>query len=184
VNTTALPCLFRDLLGVDFECLPETVRRLHLAPLPRCFRGHATVQAARSLGARWIARCTGLPLQSGTRPLAVTIEARDVGQRWTRDFPPRPMVSELTPHLGLLRERLGLATLFFRLRADPQRLTWELVGVRLLGVPLPLAPFRGCTAYETTSDGRYQFFVRAALPGVGLLVEYEGWLDLDEQHAH
>ena len=137
------------------------------------------MRAAGSRPARLIARVLGLPLADGEGPLEVTIQASGCGQRWIRHFPPRPMISDLDADAGLLRERLGPTTLRFRLEADARGLTWTLVSVRLLGLPLPVAWFRACEARESELDGRYRFFVRAQLPGIGLLVGYEGWLELD-----
>ncbi|MGO1071164.1 DUF4166 domain-containing protein [Lysobacter sp. CA199] len=62
--------------------------------------------------------------------------------------------------------------------SDPG-LTWRLVRVRALGLPLPLGWFGGVHAREFERDGRYRFDVRAALPGIGLLVHYRGWLDVE-----
>jgi hypothetical protein len=171
--------LFPTLLGDAYAQLPAQVRALHDRALPHRFTGRVHVRAARSRRARLVARLLGLPLADGEAPLEVTIQASGSGQRWTRHFPPRPMVSDLDADAGLLRERLGPATLRFRLDPDADGLTWTLVGVRLMGLPLPLALFRACEARESEREGRYRFFVRAQLPGFGLLVGYEGWLDLD-----
>lgn len=173
------PALFPALLGAAFAQLPERVRALHEVELPCRFEGRVRVQAARSLAARCVARLFALPPVDGEAPIAVTIQAHGAGQRWIRHFPPRPMISNLDAWRGLLRERLGPASLRFRLDADAEGLTWELVGVRLMGIPLPLAWFRSCEARESVTDGQYRFFVRAVLPGIGLLVGYEGWLAID-----
>ena len=63
--------------------------------------------------------------------------------------------------------------------ANEPGLTWRLVRVRALGLPLPLGWFGGVRAREFERDGRYRFDVRAALPGIGLLVHYQGWLDVE-----
>ena len=63
--------------------------------------------------------------------------------------------------------------------ANEPGLTWRLVRVRALGLPLPLGWFGGVRAREFERDGRYRFDVRAALPGIGLLVHYQGWLNVE-----
>ena len=58
----------------------------------------------------------------------------------------------------------------------PCRIVWTLVGAKFLVVPLPVALFAGCGAFETIVDGRYWFDARAHIAGIGLLVHYKGWL--------
>jgi len=62
--------------------------------------------------------------------------------------------------------------------ADPG-LSWRLVRVRALGLPLPSGWFAGVRAREFERDGRYHFDVAAQLPVVGLLVRYRGWLEVE-----
>ena len=80
---------------------------------------------------------------------------------------------------GQLEERLGPMCFRFALRVENQATVWTLVGVKLLGLlPLPLAWFRGVGARESAQSGRYHFDVSAALPVVGLLIHYRGWLSV------
>jgi hypothetical protein len=171
--------LFQNLLGADFQRLPAPVRALHDAPLPRRFRGRASVTAAQGTMARLIARVLGFPRESIDADISVSIEPSNEGQGWLRDFPPRPMRSRLWPERGLLCERFGPVTLRFRLRVEVDTLAWQLASVHLFGLRLPLAWFGDVEARESVRDGRYHFFVRGALPGVGHLIGYEGWLDVD-----
>jgi len=63
---------------------------------------------------------------------------------------------------------------------DDPGLSWRLVRVRLLGLPLPAGWFEGMRAREFEREGRYHFEVSAQLPLVGLLVRYRGWLEVAE----
>jgi hypothetical protein len=170
--------LFQQVLGEAFQTLPAPIRALHTAVLPRQFHGHARVVAAEGRIARCLGRLLGFPGCSVDAPIAVTIESAPGGQRWTRHFPPRPMVSSMWSEHGLLLERFGPVTLRFRLHGDSNGLQWHLVAVRVLGMPLPLAWFRGVSAREYVRDGRYRFQVRGAIVGIGILVSYEGWIDV------
>lgn len=55
--------------------------------------------------------------------------------------------------------------------------------MRAFGLPLPRAWFRQVHASESERDGRYHFRVRAALPLIGTLVAYQGWLDVDSARS-
>jgi hypothetical protein len=176
-----MPTLFRTLLGDAFDRLPEPVRALHDAALPARFVGEARVSPARGLLARAVARWLGFPVHACVAAIAVTIEAAGGGEHWTRDFPPRPMRSRLWPVGGRLRERFGPVTVDFLLRADDASLVWKPVALRLFGLPLPAALRRGIEAREWVEKGRYRFAVHGALPGLGTLVRYEGWLDVPQR---
>lgn len=64
--------------------------------------------------------------------------------------------------------------------ANEPGLSWRLVRVHALGLPLPVGWFAGVGAREFERDGRYCFDVHAALPGIGLLVHYRGWLEIGD----
>jgi hypothetical protein len=48
--------------------------------------------------------------------------------------------------------------------------------MRCCGLPLPRALWPAIEASESQDDGRFCFDVRIALPLVGRLVHYRGWL--------
>jgi len=169
--------VFARLLGDAFHRLPPRVRALHAATGVRRYRGSAEVRR----GAGWLSRLCGwatrLPGAADTTPIDVEIDASAHEETWTRRFGTQRMRSHLRPHGTLLRERLGLATFEFALSAADGVLRWEPRRVRALGLPLPARWFRGVRAAESQRDGRYRFEVEAALPWLGELVRYEGWLE-------
>lgn len=168
--------LFPALLGPAFNDLPAPVRSLHGAPGGTRFVGRASVARGAHPLARLMAWATRLP-PAGEVDVEVRIDVEGGGERWQRRFGTHAMPSRLWADGILLRERLGLAELDFMLEADAGGLRWRIVGVRALGLPLPVRWFGGVTAHESARDGRYAFEVRAALPVVGLLVHYRGTLD-------
>ena len=72
----------------------------------------------------------------------------------------------------------GLVRFGFRLRVRDGGIEWTVERVRALGVPLPARWFSGVRARESAQGERYAFDVQAALPVIGPLVHYRGWLDV------
>ena len=103
-----------------------------------------------------------------------SVETRET---WQRDFGGAPMVSRLREWNGRLVERLGLVEFVFSLGAHDGEILWATTGVRLFGViPLPSSWFARVRCRERERNGRYEFLVEAALPLIGPLIRYEGWL--------
>jgi hypothetical protein len=170
--------LFRKLIGPGFAALPLPVQRVHEDRGETSLAGRCRVDRGRGALSSLVCALTSLPRAGDDVPVRVTIRRRDDGgETWHREFAGKPMVSSLRERDGCLEERLGPATFRFALDADRERITWRLVGVRALGLPLPLALFSGVRASESTEEGRYRFEVEACLPVVGLLVRYRGTLD-------
>jgi hypothetical protein len=167
--------LFAQLLGTAFDTLAPCVRELHLRPGVHDWRGEVEVERGRGLLAVLCIHATRLP-PSGHGPLVVEIVADNGRERWTRHIGGHAMRSHLWADRGLLSERLGVVTFGFRLRAQEGAIEWQVERVRVLGVPLPARWFARVAAREYEHDGRYHFDVRAALPLVGPLLRYRGWL--------
>lgn len=171
--------LFAQLLGPAFDTLPGSVQRLHLRGGQATYSGHVSVARGTRLLSRLCAWATRLP-PAGDGPIHVDIEAFERSEQWTRRVGCHAMRSRLWAAEGLLRERLGLVTFGFQLGTDDSHLTWRVVRVRALGVPLPARLFSGVSACEgEAQDGRYTFDVSATLPLIGPLVHYQGWLNVE-----
>lgn len=183
VASDRVPSLYRSLLGAQFDRLPPTLQRLHLAAGRQLYRGKVEVDRGHGWLSRLCAWATRLP-RAGHGPIKVEIVAGDGREQWTRLFAGHAMRSRLWARDGLLGERLGLVTFGFALSVEDApghgpEIVWRVVRVRALGLPLPSRWFGQVKAREYERDGRYRFDVAAALPLVGLLVHYRGWLDVD-----
>jgi hypothetical protein len=172
-SAAALP--FPALLGARFAQLPPTVRALHLRRGAARYRGEITVERGTGWLSRLCARATRLP-PAGGGGLTVEIDARPGIERWTRRFRGHAMPSTLWPRDGLLCERLGAVRFGFALDARDGVLTWTVARVHALGLPLPARWFAQVRAREFEHEGRYRFEVDTALPVVGRVVRYAGWL--------
>jgi hypothetical protein len=169
--------LFPTLLGPAFGALPVAVRAVHDGH-SLTLRGTATVTQGTSLLSRLLAHAASLPPAQDAAPLEVRIDAQPQQEVWTRRYgEAHVMRSALRRHGREFTESLGLATLHFSLHGSERGIAWQLTQVRALGVPLPLRWF-DVQATATAPQGRYRFTVQAALRGIGLIVRYEGELDV------
>ena len=183
MTITAPQSLYRQLLAARFDQLPPTLRALH--DRSGCRRYHGKVEVDRGSGilSRLCAWAAQLPAP-GRGSIKVEIDADATGERWARVFAGKVMRSRLWASRSLLRERLGLLVFAFRLDVEQlpgagPAVVWHVARVSALGLPLPLRWFAGVTAREYERDHRYRFDVAAKLPGIGLVVHYRGWLDVD-----
>jgi len=167
--------LFRRLLGPAFDELHPVLRAMHTGETPR-FAGHCEVIRGEGALSRVLAAIAGLPPAGGRTPIAVTISPFPGGELWQRDFGGYLFTSTLRGRSNGFDERVGPATFSWNLAAEPERIRWELVGMRVLGVPVPAFARAAIEASESLRDGSYRFDVRVSVPLAGLLVHYRGRL--------
>jgi hypothetical protein len=169
--------LYRKVLGERFDALPAAVRAMHQVFRDGGARGRAQVRRGKGPVA-WLAAATiGFPPE-GEHDLHVSFEDRDGTETWTRDFSGRRFRSRLSMRDGRLEERFGALRFAFELSADAEGLTMRIVEWRAGPVPLPLALAPRSVAREWEEEGCFHFDVPIALPLVGLVVHYRGWLEL------
>ena len=98
------------------------------------------------------------------------------GETWTRQFGAAVFSSRLvsTSQLAVFEEHFGPIRFVFELNTTRTGVKWQLIGWRLLAVPLPfwLAPTVHARADEVS--GRYKFQVAVSHPLAGLMFAYRG----------
>lgn len=170
--------LFQRVLGAEFEILPPGVRSLHAANGHRRYRGQVEVVRGGNPLARLFAWATRLP-PAGQGEVEVEIDVSGEEEKWTRHIGGHAMPSRLWERGGLLCEQLGLVRFGFRLAVVQGGIVWRVERVTALGLRLPARWFGKVQARESELEGRYRFDVAAAMPVIGLLVRYRGWLHVD-----
>jgi hypothetical protein len=170
------PPLYQRVMGERFDALPPAVKAMH-----RVFRdgsavGRAEVLRGKGLLSRLVAATTGFP-EAGEHDLHVSFAERDGVERWTRAFSGRGFSSRLSARRGRLEERFGPFSFAFELRSDAGGLEMRIASWRIGPLPLPLALAPRSDAREYEEEGRFHFDVPIALPLVGLVVHYRGWLE-------
>ena len=169
--------MFRRVLGEAFDTLPPQVRAVHSFESRGTWRGEATITRGKNFLVPLFAAATRLPDSNARAATSVEFIATDAGEDWHRDFAGARMVSRLREWNGRVVERLGLVEFIFSLGVHDGEILWATTGVRLFGViPLPASWFARVRCREREHNGRYEFIVEAALPFIGPLIRYEGWL--------
>jgi Domain of unknown function (DUF4166) len=174
--------IYRQVLGSTYDTLPEVVRRMHDVEGERVAQGRAAINR----GTGWIARriATTFRFPQADDDVPVTVEFRRDGDReiWRRDFGGQEFASIQEAGRGrfdrLLCERFGPCAFGVALVIDGDHLRFILRGWSIYGVPMPLWLAPACIAYEAEYNGRFRFFVELRYRLIGLIVRYQGLLEL------
>ncbi|MFK0161481.1 DUF4166 domain-containing protein [Rhizobium sp. NPDC090279] len=176
-ETTETPYtpLYQRVMGSAFTHLSEPVRAMHDVFGDGGAKGEAIVTRGRSLAARLVAKLFGFPA-AGTHELHVSFDECNGIEQWTRDFSGQRFRSHLSEERGHLVERFGPFRFAFDLPSRGNGLGMEIRQWSFLRLRLPLALAPRSIAHERTQDARFHFDVSIALPLVGTVVHYRGWL--------
>jgi hypothetical protein len=172
---TAPPPLYARVMGNRFAQLPTEVRQMHDVFRDGGARGEADVTGAANPITRLVAGIVGFP-PPGRQSLHVQFSEMHGEEIWTRDFGGRQFRSHLSQHSSWLVERFGPLRFAFDLPSDERGLTMVMRRWWLGPFPLPLWLAPRSIAREWAEDGRFHFDVPIALPIIGRLVHYRGWL--------
>jgi hypothetical protein len=170
------PPLYARALGEAYAALPPAVRRLHDLSRDGGAAGEGTVTRGRSFVARAVAAAIRFP-RSGTWPLHVAFAEADGVELWTRDFGGHIFSSELSRAGAGVTERFGLLRFAFDLPSESHGLEMRLRRWSLYRLPMPLFLAPRIAAREWQEDDRFRFEVAVALPLVGPVIAYSGWLE-------
>ncbi len=170
------PTLYERVLGERYDTLPAAVRDFHRLRGSVTLQGQVDCGAPASWPAAWLARAIGAPTRSCRGDLRFELRVDPQGETWIRHFPARTMRSRMTEVSGQLVERMGPAVVTFHLDASPDGLRMTTTGLRFLGLPCPAWLMPTITARETGHGGQLHFDVAAALPWIGTIVRYQGFL--------
>jgi Domain of unknown function (DUF4166) len=170
--------LFPSRLGLAFSQLDPQLQWVHSGE-SRTLRGTVTVERGASAIAKILGALTSLPPTLRNAPIEVRIDIGGDKERWTRTYAgSHVMSSTLYRDGGALVERVGPGVLTFRVIARDTGMDWQLEEVSMLGIPLPAKWFQ-ISARVDMQQGRYHFLIDSALRGIGRIVRYEGWLDVN-----
>lgn len=168
--------LYRRVMRDDFDRLSPALRQLHGVLRDSGAAGSATVTRGRNPLARLIAATIGFP-PAGEHQLHVSFSENNGEETWTRDFAGRRFHSRLSQRGRTLVERFGPMRFRFALVREGGGLRMAMRGWSCFRIPLPLALAPRSDAREWQDEhGRFAFDVPIALPLLGTIVHYRGWL--------
>jgi saccharopine dehydrogenase-like NADP-dependent oxidoreductase len=175
------PPVFHRLLGNAFDDLPTAIRQAHDVRGFLALEGEADATGPDNWIGRAIAVLFRLPRPGKNLPVRVEMRSEaDGSETWTRIYPgvtmrsnlrdPDPVTQEIDEVFGPVAVHLA-----WRITADGLALTT--LHARLFGIPLPsfLTP-RSNAREDIDANGTFRFDVPIALPLIGTIVHYRGWL--------
>jgi hypothetical protein len=135
-------------------------------------------------GSGWLsalaATVFGFPKAAESIPVRVVFEKRGEGELWRRTFGDKSFssfqVAGKGRSTGLLSERFGPFAFDMALVVDGGKLAFVVRRWSFSGLPLPAVLAPEGASYEFAGDGRFHFHVEIALPVIGPIVRYSGWL--------
>ncbi|MCZ2496126.1 DUF4166 domain-containing protein [Xylophilus sp. Kf1] len=172
--------IYQQAMGPAFGKLPKLVQQFHMLQGVHRLSGSVEIIAPVTVLAKLLARCLGTPLVTQKGALRFELRADTGLEIWVRHFPGKTMKSEMVIFNGSLVERIGFARVAFSLQATSKKLEMKLAKLHFLGVPCPTWLLPVIVAEETESEGKLYFFVQAALPFIGLVTHYKGYLVIPE----
>jgi hypothetical protein len=178
------PSMYERAMGADYSRLHPVVQRFHRLAGSVQLLGEVRCMPARHWLGDLLARALRAPRQTAHGPLRFELRAQPLQEHWVRHFPGSRMESTLQLRGAEVVERLGAATLHFRLREREGRLVMDLARLRFLGLSCPRWLMPLVIAEESGDEQhRFCFRVEASVPRIGLVVGYVGHLQLPQPEA-
>jgi hypothetical protein len=180
-ETATPPPLMKRLLGADYDTLPAVIRNGHDVSGVLVLEGRADATSPDGIITAIFSRVFRFPRGGANMPLRVEMRGENDGsETWTRIYPDVTMRSNLRnadPSTQCLDEVFGPVAIRLKWRATDVSLTLSPIGARLFGIPLPSFLCPRSIARETVdNNGRFQFDVDIAMPLIGPIVRYRGYL--------
>lgn len=175
--------LYKRVLGGAWDRLPAPLAELHnVLSEERQADGMARVETGKHIFARLLAALYGFPRAGERVPIKVTFLRRDNGEVWQRDFAGRKFSTFQAEGQGsaekLLVEKFGPVTFWMALVLKGEELHLVTRRWSVFGIPLPLAFAPNSSVYESADGDDFCFHVEIKHWLTGLIVRYEGKLQL------
>lgn len=171
--------LYRDLLGSQFDRLPDKLQEMHGGAA--LAKGRADIKRGTSPLARLICALSHVPKTGCDVIIETSFESIEGGERWTRRFDGEAFQTDMLIDRDAPRPRLSekFGPFLFRLRMIAHQDGIDLMpeSVSLWGLPLPKLMCPEAIGLERVKDGRYHFDVSVRFPLAGEVLTYQGWIE-------
>jgi hypothetical protein len=173
--------LYPQVLGKNWLTLHESVRCAH--SIGAEMHGSFRISYGERRLAKLLARWSHLPQSAVSADTRLKILPEFAGERWERKFDGDLFTTRQWEEGGLLVERFRAWEMYFKLSEENGSLYYDQCAAKLcLGVfRLPIPRVCAPTVYaREISDGQSRVLVSVTvkLPLVGILISYEGHLDV------
>lgn len=169
--------MFEQILGKQFDLLPEAVRATHRTEGRSIWQGRCSVQRGDGLMPRLMTLFFGFPLSGNDVPVVVEKEITAQGEIWHRQIGRQRFVSTLLAGPNGLKERFAPFTFDIGLNVRDGALHYPVKAGRIGPVPLPRWSLPISEAREMENNGVFRFDIGVYAPITeALLVRYEGFL--------
>ena len=166
--------LYQRVLGSRFADLHPVLQRFHSSR--ERMVGVGLFRVTHQLGwfRRLLVKCMGLPPAGEAVEVSVEVSPTEAGERWTRSFAGRPLVTFQTAKGDLLMESGGPIRFGIALAVADGGMTFRTRSAWFLGVPLPRWFGPSVDAEVVPKGEGWGVVVSLTLPLVGRLLEYRG----------
>ncbi|MGB8508988.1 MAG: DUF4166 domain-containing protein [Pyrinomonadaceae bacterium] len=184
--------LYRRVLGDAWLKLAGPVRIFHTTGATLRGAGTFNVRRGESMLARALAGLLRLPASGEGRATRLVVTSLPEGEHWHRTFDGHSFVTEQHEHREqqqqhLLAEHVGMMEILYRLDVKDGSLFYQQtraalrIGHRRVALPRRFAPrINACERPVVADRPRVHVSVRVDAPLAGLLVAYEGEIELEE----
>ena len=183
---TGIAPLYVRVIGDSWTQLAEPIRRAHASHSIVRASGRLRVEHGRHFLARMLARILRLPRPTAAAETELMVTAGPDGEHWQRTFDGRRWrTRQYESNAFELAERFGVLEFRFRLDASGGNLLYvQREAAVLFGSIRLRMPDRWAPRVEAREDPagpmRIRVAVRVVLPGVGQLIAYDGFVDIED----
>jgi hypothetical protein len=167
-------------LGPTLQCFDEPVRAMHAIADARVVFGYTDIDCGTNPLAALVGWFFGFPAPGRALPTAITVVSDGACEIWHRRFANQPILTRLEPGRSaqptiVERFRFGVA---FDLKVlnCRGRLRFEVLGMRVCGVPMPRWIWPTLNAEEYEESGGFRFDIDIGTRCTGRLIRYHGWV--------
>ena len=178
--------LYVRVIGDAWTQIAEPIRRVHASHSIIRASGRLRVEDGRHFLARMLARMLRLPRPTAASETQLMVTVSPECEHWQRTFNGRHLKTrQYESNTSELAEQFGILEFRFRLDASGgnllyvQREAAVLFGPVRLRIPAAWAP-RVEAREDPAGPTRIKVAVRVVLPGIGQLIAYDGFVDIED----